>query len=102
MTTSEDGRHRTYRPIRFSISFDPDWAVHPGETLAELLEETGWSQAELARQSGLSTKHINLIVRGKASIGVQAALQLERATHVRAELWVTMQARYDVKRARDP
>ena len=32
-----------------TLMFEPDYAIHPGETLAETLEELGMSQAELAQ-----------------------------------------------------
>lgn len=35
---------------------DTDYAVPPGETLRELLEEQGLSQRDLARRAGLSPK----------------------------------------------
>ena len=40
-----------------SNQFSPDFAVAPGETLSELLDDNGMSQAELARRTGLSAKH---------------------------------------------
>ena len=35
---------------------DTDWAVPPGETLLELLEERGMSQRDLARRTGAEPK----------------------------------------------
>lgn len=87
--------------LTFTINgFEPDWAVHPGETLEELLALRGWSQAEFARTAGLTAKHVNQIIKGKAGIGPNAALALEAATHVSAEFWARLQAQYDVAVAR--
>jgi HTH-type transcriptional regulator/antitoxin HigA len=35
---------------------EPDYAVAPGETLRERLEELGMTQAELARRTGMSIR----------------------------------------------
>ena len=87
--------------LRFTISgFEPDYGVHPGETLKELLREAGWSQAELARRTGLSQKHISRVITGNAGIGADMALLLERETNVSARMWASMQAAYDVYAAR--
>ena len=77
--------------------FDPDWAVHPGELLHEALQERGMSQAQLARETGLTPKHISRIVRGRAGIGLRAARQIERAIGLSAQVMLRMQADYDLK-----
>src|SRR5664280_1992613 len=41
----------------------PDYAVPPGETLRDRLDELEMSQVELARRAGLTTKHINRVVQ---------------------------------------
>jgi len=78
----------------------PDYALPPGETLVEVLAERGMSQAELARRTGLSTKHINQIVLGTASLSAETALRLERVTGVPAQVWTELEADYQVARTR--
>ena len=36
-------------------SFEPDWLSPPGDTIADVLEERGWSQAEFAQRIGYTT-----------------------------------------------
>jgi hypothetical protein len=43
-------------------SFDPDYAVHPGEYLAEVLAARDLKKTELAKRSGVSIKHVGVIV----------------------------------------
>ena len=43
-------------------------AIHPGEYLAEMLDETGMSQSELARRIGVSRMCISHIVNGKRPV----------------------------------
>jgi HTH-type transcriptional regulator/antitoxin HigA len=85
METSASGSGRAY---------EPDYAVSPGETLAEMLNERGMSQAELARRTGISTKHINLILKGSAPISPETALKLERVLNVPARVWNALEATY--------
>ena len=80
--------------------YSPDYATPPGWTLEETLEELSMSQADLARRTGLSTKHINQIVKGKVPITTDAARRLERATGVPDRLWNNLESRYQEHRAR--
>ena len=74
--------------------FDPDYVVVPGETLSEVLENQGMSQAELARRTGLSPKHINQIVSGEAPISPETALKFEPVTRMPARFWTQLEAGY--------
>ncbi|MBK8047910.1 MAG: HigA family addiction module antidote protein [Anaerolineales bacterium] len=74
--------------------FEPDWISPPGDTIADLLDERGWSQAEFAVRTGYTTKHVNLLVRGKASISEDTALRLERVLGSTAGFWLQRDAQY--------
>ena len=80
--------------------YSPDYATPPGWTLEETLEELSMNQAELARRTGLSTKHVNQIVRGKVPITTEVARRLERATGVPDRLWNNLESRYQEHQAR--
>jgi HTH-type transcriptional regulator/antitoxin HigA len=67
--------------------YRPDVVSPPGETLRELLEGRGISQAELAERTGRPRKTINEIIRGKAAITPETALQLELVLGVEAGFW---------------
>jgi len=82
-----------------STKFAPDYAVPPGEQLATVLVEKGMSQAELATRIGRPQKTINEIVKGKASITPETALQLERALGVPASIWNSLEAAYQLQLA---
>jgi HTH-type transcriptional regulator/antitoxin HigA len=72
----------------------PDTVSPPGDTLLELLEERGMSQAELARRTGRPTKTINEIVQGKTAITPETALQLERVLGTPASFWNRRERHY--------
>ena len=58
------------------VRVDP---VHPGEHLAEILDELGISQYRLARAIGVPPRRINDIVRGRRSVTADTALRIGRA-----------------------
>lgn len=74
--------------------FMSDYAVPPGETLQEVLDEISMSQAELSRRMGRSPKMINEIVAGKAPITPETALLLEQILDVPARLWNNLERVY--------
>jgi HTH-type transcriptional regulator/antitoxin HigA len=81
---------------------ETDWALPPGETLLELLEERGMSQRELARRTGLSPKHVNKLLHGLVPLSADVAVRLERVTGTPARLWNSLEAGYrsDLERIR--
>ena len=46
-------------------TYSPDYAVHPGEYLEEVLESRGIPKKEFAERCGISAKTISQIVNGK-------------------------------------
>jgi addiction module HigA family antidote len=76
--------------------------VHPGEILREeFMQPLGLSQTRLGRDLGVSPRSINEIVHGKRSITADAALRLSRYFGTSAELWLGLQADYDLDVASD-
>lgn len=71
--------------------------LHPGTVLNEVyMKEMNLNQSQLAELHGCSPKKINEIVNGKRSISAQFALELEQTIGTSAEMWVRMQAEYDL------
>jgi HTH-type transcriptional regulator/antitoxin HigA len=81
-------------------AFAPDYAVPPGDTIADLLDQHDMSQTELARRLGASLKHINQIVKGSASVSPDVALGLEKVLGPSANVWLTREAHYQAQLAR--
>jgi HTH-type transcriptional regulator/antitoxin HigA len=78
----------------------PDTASPPGETLEEVLDSRGMSQAELAERMGRPKKTINEIVKGKAAITAETALQFERVLGISAAFWIAREQNYRESLAR--
>lgn len=74
--------------------YEPESIFPPGETLSERLEEIGMTQTELAARTGLSTQHVNQIIRGSAPITPETALRLEHATRTAAQVWNNLEIMY--------
>ena len=79
----------------FNNQFRPDYAVPPGETLQEVLENRGMSLAELAEKTGRSEMTISDVVMGEARITPDFALQLERDLGIPAGFWTNLQRQCD-------
>lgn len=74
-------------PNRSHNQYYPDVVSPPGETLRETLEALGMSQVELAERMGRPKKTINEIIKGKAALTPDTALQLERVLGISAGFW---------------
>ena len=74
--------------------FKPDIVFPPGDTLLETIEAMGMSQAGLAARMGVTEKHINEVVKGKASITEDTALKLERVLGIDASFWRNLEHNY--------
>jgi HTH-type transcriptional regulator / antitoxin HigA len=68
-------------------TYAPETVTPPGETLEEVLVERGMTQAELAVRTGRPTKTINEIVKGKAAITPETALQFELVLGIPSSFW---------------
>jgi HTH-type transcriptional regulator/antitoxin HigA len=80
--------------------FQPDYAVPPGETIAELLDEVDMTQTELARRLAVSVKHANQIINGAASISAELALGLEKVFGISADFWLNRESHFRADLAR--
>lgn len=69
---------------------------HVGMLLRRILAAQGMSQAELARRTGLTPKHVNGVCKGYNNLGPEAAVLVEYATGVPAEVWLMTQVAYDL------
>lgn len=75
--------------------------VHPGAFLSELLAELDITQAQVAREIGVSAMRISHIVKGTRPVTADIALRLGRYFGQSAQYWLNLQARYDLDCALD-
>jgi addiction module HigA family antidote len=75
-------------------------AIHPGEFLAEALEELGFSQAAFARAIGVSPMRISLVIKGARPVTAELALLFGRAFNQSPQYWLNLQSDYELKTAK--
>ena len=75
--------------------YRPDYVSPPGDTLSDILESRYMAQTDLAERAGRTPKLINEIIKGKAPITPETAIQLERVLSIPASFWNNRQRRYD-------
>jgi len=75
--------------------------LHPGQVLSEVyMSEMNLNQSELALRCRCAPRKINEIVNGRRSISAEFSIVLESVLGTSAEMWVRMQAEYDLWEAR--
>jgi len=82
------------------MSYNPNKAIHPGYTLAKVLEREGMTQKKLSERTGLTEKHISQIVNGEVSVTVETALLLENVFGGTASFWINLEKNYQEISAR--
>ena len=74
-------------------------AIHPGDFLAETLEELGLSQAAFARAIGVSPMRISHVIKGARPVTAELALLFGRAFDQSPQYWLNLQDDHDLKTA---
>jgi antitoxin HigA-1 len=76
--------------------------IHPGEILQEeFLGPLGISQYRVAKETSVSPRRINEIVRGTRAITADTALRLSRYFGTSERFWLNLQMRYDLEVEKD-
>lgn len=76
-------------------------AIHPGEHLADELQELGMSAAELARQLAVPVNRITQIITGQRAVTADTALRLAHWFNTGPEVWLNLQQLYELRRVRE-
>jgi addiction module HigA family antidote len=75
-------------------------AIHPGEILRDELAELRLSANAFAKALGVPTNRITGMLNTQRAITADTALRLARFFGTTPEFWMSLQASYDVKKAR--
>jgi addiction module HigA family antidote len=77
-------------------------SIHPGEVLLhDFMEPMGITAYRLGKETGVSSQHIGRIISGKRGIGGDVALRLARFFGTSAQVWMGLQAQYELDVAED-
>ena len=71
--------------------------IHPGEHLAQELQELGMSAAELARKLDVPTNRVTGILNGQRAITGDTALRLAHFFGTSPEFWLNLQSLYEIR-----
>ena len=71
--------------------------VHPGEILAEELEELGMSASALAKALDVPTNRITAILKGQRGMTANTALRLSRYFGTTPQLWLNLQKTFELR-----
>ncbi|MBI2818435.1 MAG: HigA family addiction module antidote protein [Acidobacteria bacterium] len=74
--------------------------IHPGEILADELEEMDISAAQLACTIGVPPNRISQIIAGRRAISAATTRRLGRYFRMEADFWINLRKRYDLDLAR--
>ena len=74
--------------------------IHPGEHLAQIMEELGITQYRLAKTIGVPQVRIHDIVHCRRAITADTALRIGQALGMTPDFWLNLQRMYDLDVAR--
>lgn len=73
--------------------------VHPGRILARELEAREMSANALALKMRVPANRVTEIINGRRAVSPETALRLGRCLGTGPDLWLTLQAKYDLQEA---
>ena len=76
--------------------------IHPGENLADEIEEIGLNMYEIAKKIDISEEQLKLIIEGKSNLNAEVALRLGKFFNTGANFWMNLQQAYDLEIAEVP
>jgi addiction module HigA family antidote len=116
MQSSDTGSKSAWAAVRPSRDCEPSLAdieddamarikrldpIPPGEILLEeFMRPNGISQNRLARDLDVNPARVNDVVHGRSAITAPLALRLAKYFGTTPELWMNLQASYELRRAR--
>jgi addiction module HigA family antidote len=75
--------------------------IHPGEHLKEFMGDFGLTMNQLAKALHVPSNRISAIIHGTRGITAETAMRLARYFGTSVQMWMNMQARYEMEVARD-
>ncbi len=73
---------------------------HPGELVKANLDELRMSIADAAKALGITRQQLYNVVNGKSAVSPEMAIRFEMAFGGSADMWLRLQAAYDLAQAR--
>ena len=71
--------------------------IHPGEILAEELQERGIGAVQFAREAHIPHDQVSEILAGKRSVTADTAMRIGNWLGTGPEVWMNLQSAYDLR-----
>jgi antitoxin HigA-1 len=75
--------------------------LHPGDYLGSVLEDAGLSANAVALALRVPANRLTEIINGRRAITADTAMRLARYFGTSAQMWMNLQARYDLEAAEE-
>lgn len=73
--------------------------AHPGEIVQEYMEGLSLTVSALATHLKITRANLSRVVHGKTGVSAEMALRLSEAFGTSPQVWIRMQANYDLAKA---
>jgi addiction module HigA family antidote len=73
--------------------------AHPGEIIQEHMEGLGLTVSALAAHLKITRANLSRMIHGKTGVSAEMALRLSEAFGTSPQVWVRLQANYDLAKA---
>ncbi|MGC9222422.1 MAG: HigA family addiction module antitoxin [Terracidiphilus sp.] len=73
--------------------------AHPGEIVQEYMEGLGLTVSALAAHLKITRANLSRMIHGRTGVSAEMALRLSEAFGNSPEVWIRLQANYDLARA---
>ncbi len=73
---------------------------HPGELVKANLDELGMSVEDAAKALGITQQQLCKVINGESAVSPEMAIRFEMAFGGSADMWLRLQAAYDLAQAR--
>lgn len=80
--------------------YNPDYAIHPGEYLEEILETRNMKKQDFAERCGISVKTVSQILNQKALFSSDLAMHFEKVLGVDANILMNLNTQYQMYESR--
>lgn len=75
--------------------------IHPGQILRTVFEDAGVSANAVALALRIPANRLTEIINGRRALSADTALRLARYFGTSAQMWINLQAKYDLDSAED-
>ena len=73
--------------------------AHPGEIVRQYMEGLGLTVSALAAHLKITRANLSRMIHGKTGVSAEMALRLSAAFGTSPQVWIRLQANYDLARA---